>query len=484
MDWLAAPAATDPMQDLAPLRLHLRNILELGKPPLHLLKLLDAFEPRAAVVAGLSQPLLGDTTLPLARRLRSLALALVDVHGALAQGYLRIASDADPAGLANLGRSRAQICGIAMYHLAAQMQIAVLTTSPAPAGLWLAAQQAYQMTVKSSAADLTVVADNAAAERNFKIMLALTAAQPEAMTGQQIAFLKRVLERYGKSIDISFEPPTDPTSWYWLDSNRDLPPVAFTRRAPPQNPCLYFSCANLGRVCQDIVGQLVAGRSPALLEIPDEATQSDYLDLLRQVRAYWALPPKRLLKRRRNNYPIQVCTDFDNFWRLLNGDPAKTSRVVDDGTTDWMVVNESPGGYAVMHVNGTIAGIQTGCVLGVRPTPKRPWGICMVRWARSDNPEHLELGLEFLAPTAEAVRIVPNKHGKVPLPAFLLPALPGLDRGESLLVQHGNYFPHGNFTLLQESWGHIRITECQPRALMSQTSSVEIYEFERDPLPF
>jgi hypothetical protein len=292
-----------------------------------------------------------------------------------------------------------------------------------------------------------------------------------------------VLNRYGTSIDISRDLPTDLSSWYWLDSSRDLPPIAFSRRPPPEGTFMYFSCANLGRVCQDLITQLASGRSPAQLDLPEAAAQPDYLNLLREIRAHWSLPAKRRLKRRRNNYPIQVCADFDNIWQLLNGDPATTSRVVVDGATDWMVVNESPGGYAVMHINGAVSGIQTGSTLGVRPTPKRPWGVCLVRWARSDNPEHLELGLEFLAPTAEAVRIVHNKPGKQPLKALLLPALPGLDRGESLLTQQGNYNPRINFTLLQESWGHIRITECQPRALLSQTSCVEIYEFERDSLP-
>jgi hypothetical protein len=470
MEWLSRDPEFDPVEELTGLRQHLRGVLELGKPPLELLKLLDAFAPRVASVAGLARPLLSDSTLPLPRRLRSLALALIDVHGAMAQGFLRIASEANPPGLANFGRSRAQICGAAMSHLASQLQIALLTTSPAPLGLWQAAQKVYELTSSSS-------------QRNFKVMLALSAAQPEAMTGRQIDFLVSFLNRYGKAIDISDEAPTDSTSWYWLDPNRDLPPVAFSKLPPPPWPCLFFSCADLGRVTQDIIEQIAGGRSPEQLELPDEVVLPDNLDLLRLVRAHWASPPKRQLRRRSKNYPIQVCADLENFWKLLNGEPATTSRVIDDGPTDWMVVNESPGGYAVMHVNGNIAGMQTGSVLGVRPTPKRPWGVCLVRWARSENPEHLELGLEFLAPTAEAVRIVSGKHGKLPLPAFLLPALPGLDRGESLLVQHGNYYPHGSFTLLQESWGHIRITECHPRALISQTSCVEIYEFERDPLP-
>jgi hypothetical protein len=182
VDWLAKPISDDPLEEVAPLRLHVRAVLESGKPPLPLLKLLDSFEPRATAIAALARPMLRDATLPLPRQLRSLALALADVHGALAQGFLRVAGDLDSSGLATLRRSRAQICGDAMSHLAAQLQIALLTTSSFPAGLWLAAQRAYQAALTTAAGDLTFTADDTSSERNFKLMLALAAAQPEAMT--------------------------------------------------------------------------------------------------------------------------------------------------------------------------------------------------------------------------------------------------------------------------------------------------------------
>jgi hypothetical protein len=204
--------------------------------------------------------------------------------------------------------------------------------------------------------------------------------------------------------------------------------------------------------------------------------------VLRQATHCWSAPPKRLRSRRRNNYAVQICVDLLGLWRLLNGDITEEDPEFGQGNSDWMVVNESPGGYAVIHAAGAVTGVQSGGAVGLRTAPDQPWSICLVRWARSDNPEHIELGLELVAPQARAVRIASGGAGLQVLPALLLPPLAQLQRGESLLSARGTY-SNAPFALVQDLGERVRISHCLAQGLWLQTSSIEVYEFERDPLP-
>jgi hypothetical protein len=149
-----------------------------------------------------------------------------------------------------------------------------------------------------------------------------------------------------------------------------------------------------------------------------------------------------------------------------------------------MILNESPSGYAIMHVAGELTGVISGSAIGLRAAKDKPWNICIVRWARSENPEHIELGLELVAPTAQAVRIARHNNGgeQAPIPALLLPPVPALSRGPALLTARG-CFESGRFTLLHESSGRVQVAECTTGQLSMHTACVEIFEFDRETLP-
>jgi hypothetical protein len=58
-----------------------------------------------------------------------------------------------------------------------------------------------------------------------------------------------------------------------------------------------------------------------------------------------------------------------------------------------------------------------------------------VRWVLSDNPEHLELGLEELAPTARPVSIRKTRGGEQESErVLLLPEVPSLNQAPAILA--------------------------------------------------
>jgi hypothetical protein len=134
-----------------------------------------------------------------------------------------------------------------------------------------------------------------------------------------------------------------------------------------------------------------------------------------------------------------------------------------------------------MHVSGNTRGLVAGCALAVQASGSPQWSLCVVRWARSDNPEHLELGLEVIGASAQAVRLIrpggseSDESGQ----AFLLPPISAAQRGEALLCVPGFHQARG-LTLVSESAGRIQVTECMPGPLLLQTSRIELFEFSRD----
>ncbi|MBL8490593.1 MAG: hypothetical protein JNM82_07430 [Rhodocyclaceae bacterium] len=484
LSWLATPPAEDPLLDLVPLRSHVDALIEARLPPLHCLKILDLFQPRAIRVADTAKPLLLDAVLPLARRLRNVAQALIEVHGALAAGYLGVLRDADQTKLKGPQRNPNALATCALRNLAQQQEITTLISGPAPIDMWALTQQAFHLRHPVASVDQDLPVENSAADRVVKGMLALAAAQPESMAPREAAFLARFLRRYGPAVEIShLRPSGRHEEWFWLEESRDLPPVAMARRpAADIGNLLFFRCTALGDMTREVITQVTDGVAPAAMDLDDEVAYPDFLNVLRRARERWSSPPRRLFNRHRHNYRVHVCANTGPLWQLLHGDldPERDANLV---STDWMVLNESAGGYAMMHVAGGISGLVPGGVIGMRAGPDNPWSICLVRWARSDNPEHIEIGLELLAPSAEPVRIAPQGRAEInPLPALLLPPIPRMDRGENLLTARGAFRP-GRFSLIHESGGRIGVFQCNAQRTDIQTSSVEVFGFDRDPSP-
>ena len=150
-----------------------------------------------------------------------------------------------------------------------------------------------------------------------------------------------------------------------------------------------------------------------------------------------------------------------------------------------MVINESAGGFAIMHVSGFIEGIVSGGVIALRADADESWTICLVRWSRSDNPEHVELGLQILSNGAQAVDIA-FRHGasnpvRTVKHALLLPALPALRPKFAILAPAGSYTAR-RFVLVAQT-SHVYITQGRLISLDLRTATVELFQFDLDPYP-
>ncbi len=483
LDWLAEPPQDDPLLDLVPLRNHIAALRALGLPVLHRLKIDELLQQRAERIDSALLPMLLDVKLPLPVSLATVAHGLIGLRADLSDTWLELAQDADPESLTRVHRSRAQICLQGMNNLSRQFIAIQLISIPTPMSFWRNTQALYHYGHESVDPTETLPAEINVIDARFKSMLALTAAQPEGLTPREIVFLAEYLETHAALTRIDVIAPESAGDWFWVDANLDQPPIPLDRIRPQDGHCLYFRFGELAAQAARDIDQLQDGVPPRSLGLPLQAAGADYRNALERARQCWAAPRRRNFNRRPQSLPVEVCTQLSSLWSALTSEaPQEPDASVCELTySDWTMLNEGPSGYAIVHVVGAVTGIVAGCAVGLRTGAGAAWQICLVRWARSRNSSHVELGLEVLSPSALPVRIqaLSNRHSEPPVPALLLPALPSINRGESILAGRGDYNARP-FTLLQEKDSQLQVAECMPHRSLIETSSVEVFEFIRN----
>ncbi|HQU88269.1 MAG TPA: hypothetical protein PLC58_06785, partial [Denitromonas sp.] len=214
-----------------------------------------------------------------------------------------------------------------------------------------------------------------------------------------------------------------------------------------------------------------------LPELPAGLPPGEISKLLRCLRERWAMPPRREQLRRRCQYEVEVCVGLRSIWKLKHAGEAAAEIL------NWRVVNESPGGYAIMSIEANTGSLSAGMAMAVRRATDSAWSICVVRWVRSDSPTQVELGLQTISSAATPVRIG-FRGGDGPgemVPALVLPPVAAVRRHQAILAPAGAYRSR-RFLLVHEA-ERIYVAQGRLLSLDMQTSSVELFQFEYDPYP-
>lgn len=481
LELLSAPFGPSPQEDLAVLRTCLPALADAASNSGQYQRLLDLFFIRAQKLTVDLKPRLRDASLPLAREIRHIARDLGDAFKAIAGGYRWVQANLGQRGTTPQNDPQ-RLMGRAMKCLAEQLEIAALIAAPQPGGVWHAAFQLYLEVQQTQEA-----APGPNAGHVFREMLALSACQPESLSAEEVARVAEYLGLFAAAVTISDVAPETPEadqSLHWMDVGHDHAPYAYNRRAPSYgtDQVLYFSCAGLAAVVDGHIRALENGFPPADLRLPPGAAEPSYLALMQRLRQHWLEAPKRVHPRRKNNYRLQLCPGFDTFWRLME-QADQGIPVLDVGlVSDWMVINESPAGYALMHVSGDVNGLNNGSVVAVRTKAGQPWEVCIVRWMSSENPEHIELGLQIVAQGAQPIRVAFRGVKNPELQrALMLEPMPALRPHKAILTVAGT--SRSRRFIIVAGTSKTYVAQGNMLSLDMQTGYVELFQYEHDPYP-
>lgn len=480
-EWLRAPASADAGDELPPLRTHLLALREASLAAPQRQRLLDLLHARARAAIVRLLPELEEVVLPLPRRLRQRVRGMQDVLQLLAEDYAAPpgpAVDAPPAP--GPGAPTALRVWRALDALALHLRISYLAAAPAGIGIW---RQMHDLFLAARQNGLAQALPEGVHETPQEIYLnaaLLACAQPASFNSGELTLAAAIVSRFGNQVSLAEAPaPEASDSVFWIDPLRDAPPLPATRVPPPADATLHFDCAPLALLLEQQLGALESGSLPQTLDLPDAVAAPAGRAVLRRLVHYWGQPGKRRFPRRRQSYRAQLCSGLSALWRLFregDGDAVETS--------SWMITNESPDGYAVMHVAGKTRRLAVGDVVALRTESGSDWQICLVRWAMSENPEHLELGLQILAPRAQpALLAVTDGTGAGERrPVLILPRIPTLRPEEAVIAPSGTTEADTRMVLLIER-ENLEVREIRPTHLDEQTGSVEIFSIETDAGP-
>jgi hypothetical protein len=101
----------------------------------------------------------------------------------------------------------------------------------------------------------------------------------------------------------------------------------------------------------------------------------------------------------------------------------------------------------------------------------------VIRWAKSEGSSSVEIGVQYLAPSAEPMvikTVTEDKKESDFLPALLLPEIKPLKRPPTLITHRGVYKP-GTEIYMDNSY---RLYKISPTALIEASHSFEQFGFD------
>lgn len=480
LEWLTLAHGRAGLEDAT--RLH-RKLLLLRATPLpkeQRLQLLDLLYGYAARLATAQFPALHEATLPVSRKMRQLVRSIQDSLEVLAQDYV----DTQPTAPESATRRPADSLRPAMQCLAWHLTISHLAAAPTAPGIWQQLHGVFRSARRLGVEDEPGPEGESTIHRIYLSSLLLSVVQPASFTSRELEFIGNYIDHCAPTIQLAEEIPAEHEGIFWIDPDRDAPAHALARRTPPpETPVLYFACDVIAQGAADHLTALEGGRPAADLGLPAFAESHAGRGVLRRLASFWGRPAKRKFPRRRQSYRADLCAGLGPLWQLLNS-PEEVPAAV----SEWMITNESPDGYAMMHVSGTPGELRVGDIVALRPhrgdaTGERAWQICIVRWALSENPEHIELGLQVLAGQGiPAILALPRNH-QAGTAALLLPKAPPLRPSQALVVPTGMVDDPTEKLIVVVEQDNVAVYELRPTCLDERTASVEVFTVEPDERP-
>ncbi|MGE5470716.1 MAG: hypothetical protein ACM3X0_07975 [Bacteroidota bacterium] len=476
LDWLALSHSRQVPADPAQLYRQLLLLRETPLPTAQHIKLLDLLYRQAERTIEAERPGLREVSLPVSRRVRQRVRLILQLLETLTQDYFNTLSELfDPLGGT---ATRTPQCTLrrVMHCVAWQIRINYLVASPSSIGLWQQLHAAFGTARRLGVAEAPGPRGEPSVHHIYTSILLAAIAQPASFSADELELISDYIERSGITFALTETPPAGSTSIFWIDLDKDFPAHALARRIPSADTqVLYFSCDTIaGKVGADLA-RLDQGAGGDSIGLPGLADPRTGQGVLRRLLALWGHPAKRKFPRRRQSYRTQLCAGFNNIWRLLKSPGA------DVESSEWMVINESPDGYALMHVAGQTHRLRVGDIAALRPTNDQGtaapvWHICIVRWALSENPEHIELGLQMLAREAIAAQIAqPDARDAKKTRALILPEAAPLRPAQSLIVATGSIADDKHKIIVLVEKENLEIREVRATHLDEQTSRVEVF---------
>jgi hypothetical protein len=231
----------------------------------------------------------------------------------------------------------------------------------------------------------------------------------------------------------------------------------------------------------------------------DKAKAQAWIDLLRRVTRQWSIAPKRVFQRIRTNSNVEVAGGLRLAAYYLNGaqpllqpmvlsdpivdaaDPITTSGASYNAPDCWVVVNESPGGYALhMEPIPQNCVYRVGDIVGLRAEGQDVWMIACVRWLQTvTDGNAIEIGVQVLAPKGQAAMFRPTIANQETTfqGCLILPEVPAIKQSRLIVAPRGTFSPMRELSIFTSEGESI----VRAAKLYEQAIGYELFEYTESP---
>lgn len=411
--------------------------------------------------------------LPLSAEDRAVARVAGELLSQLTASYQTLFNEQSRRlfGFASSGRALLPVVR-SMQLFTERLGLSYRTYSSPPKAAWTDLHELYQFAARRGLAHRTLPGETASPISVYKRALLIAFANPLQFLPGDLDLVEALVKELGNTAHLGFAMERRPhVGLFVVKPQRDLPGYAVSKRhhPVPQHHDLLLNSAPVAEALASKLARLGSGGSVSEVGLPSSVDVERARALLARLLTHWGAVSHRRFNRLRTHARVDVCVGIESIWSFLNAPEGEVAP-----PTEWTVTNESPRGFALMHVSGPITPIRVGEVVGLRAREQRMCHICVVRWVLSDNPHHLELGLEEISPNARPVQLrLAHGEAETAQHALLLPEEPGHNRAASLLA------PISRLDATCEmSVGELQAKlKVKPTLLVEQTSSVQLLQF-------
>lgn len=397
--------------------------------------LLDLLFAQAENVTHRQIKHLRDISLPVPLKIRQRVRTLTACLDLLTQDYLiQLAKIFNPENTSSERPAHVDLAR-AMQATSLHIRLNQLIAAPPPGGLWQSLHCHYRTALRLGMERDPLPNSCSNIHRIYLNALLAGIAQPASFTSRELEVIHRYIQSRQESLPLRLSQPAEQEGVFWIESEKDTPAHALIRRLPtePQGH-LYLCCSTLAEETANIAECLEQGRQTNHFIASDLLPSHCTASIFRRLSRLWGHPAKRRFHRRRQSYRAQLFTGLNTLYQLYNQAEHETEN------NEWMVTNESPEGFALMHIRGEMGQLVVGDIVALEITEQHQADkhLCIIRWALSENPEHLELGLQLLARDAIAAEVdSPKPPFSRKLTALLLPEAPPRRLHRALVVASG-----------------------------------------------
>lgn len=429
--WLSALSSADSMSAARAL---VDRLVSLNRAQLQMrlrLRLLDMFSEHAEKLLPDLGQRIEEALPPVRGSTRQSAYLIEKLYKELGVGYSLVVLRA-PRHWLSPGFKRqmhAPLVNAMGYH-ARRLALSEKLYAPAPRGVWQALHQLYRLAVEWKIAERAVGSKEISALRIYREALLLSFAQPQQFgPGDFKRVYSYVYEHAHLAIFAYDQDIADTSNLFLIDTRGDTPGAAYAKR----------KSYSQGRLLLD-TGKLVEGIKTELRQLRNDALQlraaqngSGHVELLQRLEENWRGEYLARNLRSRFHPRAQLWNGLPSIWRLMR-ETTRTGTQNSNATAgEWLIINESPRGFALTFMSGAAPQLSVGELVAIRGNGRSKFHVCIVRWIVSNGPEHMEIGLEQLAPLAiSAWYHSPEGERGTTESVLYLPSIPG--PGKSALV--------------------------------------------------